>query len=432
MQWQIKENETLKEKVYFMPLEGGPELYVLPKKDYNKKYAIFSTRFGSIDNTFRAAGNVGEKITLPDGVAHFLEHKLFDDEKGNVFDRFAEYGASPNAFTSFTLTTYLFSCTDFFDENFKLLLEFVQSPYFTEESVSKEQGIIQQEINMYRDNPDWRVFFNLLAALFKDHPVRNDIAGTSESISMITKDILYKCYHTFYHPGNMAIFVIGNVEPSNIYEQVTESLSNHSFPPFENMGRVYPREKAAVNEKKVVQELAVSQPILNMGFKDTYAFLEGRELLARELATELLLEMIFGRSEQLFTHLYEEGLIDERFDAGYTAETSYGYTLMGGETKDPERLHEELLSGIRNFKKEGLREESFERHKRKMRGEFLRSFNSLEFIANNYLAYRFRKIEFFDILDVLEEITLDDLQKRLFEHLDEDLHAVSIINPFKQ
>jgi predicted Zn-dependent peptidase len=431
MELTIKENRVLGERVYSADLDGGPAVYVLPREGYNKKYAIFSTHFGSIDNTFRAVGDGEEKMTLPDGVAHFLEHKLFDDEEGNVFDRFAAYGASPNAFTSFTHTTYLFSCTDFFLENFRLLLDFVQSPYFTEESVAKEQGIIQQEIRMYEDNPEWRVFFNLLKALYEKHPVRNDIAGTVESISRITKDILYQCYNTFYHPRNMALFVIGNVSPQEIVNEVAESISRRTFPPFSEMNRIYPKEKAAVNEKKIVEKLAVSQPVFNLGFKDTYTYMEGQQLLFRELITELLLEMIFGRSEKLYTRLYEEGLIDEHFFSEYTAELSYGYTLLGGRTKDPERLHEELLAGIRGIKKEGLKRDSFERHKRKLRGEFLRSFNSLEFIANNYLAYRFRKIDFFEVIDVLEKIRLEDLQKRLDEHLIEDLHAISIVYPFQ-
>jgi len=430
MQWQVKEHKTIGEKIYFAPLPGGPELYVLPRKGYNKKYAIFSTPFGSIDNRFRTAGG-REEITLPDGVAHFLEHKLFDEEDGNVFDRFAAYGASPNAFTSFTHTTYLFSSTDFFSENLKLLLEFVQSPYFTEESVAKEQGIIQQEIRMYQDNPEWRVFFNLLEALYEQHPVRNDIAGSFESIAQITKELLYKCYETFYHPRNMAIFVAGDVDNEQILEVVTESLNRRPFPPFKEVERLYPREKAAVKKKEVAQELAVSQPIFNLGFKDTYTKLEGRKLLFRELTTELLLEMIFGKSEPLYTSLYEEGLIDEHFSFGYTGECSFGYTLIGGRTKEPKRLHAKLLEGIEKVKKEGFSRESFSRHKRKMRGEFLRSFNSLEFIANNYLAYRFRNIDFFDTLDILEEISLEDVNLRLQEHLKEDLHAISIVYPYR-
>ncbi|MGI5822719.1 MAG: EF-P 5-aminopentanol modification-associated protein YfmH [Dethiobacteria bacterium] len=433
MHLQVKNNASLQEKIFHAALEGGPDLYILPRQGYNKKYAIFSTRFGSIDNAFRFIDNEKEEeIVLPDGVAHFLEHKLFDEEDGNVFDRFAYYGASPNAFTSFTHTTYLFSCTDFFPENFKLLLDFVQAPYFTEESVAKEQGIIQQEIRMYQDNPNWRVYFGLLEALYARHPVRNDIAGTAESISKITKDLLYKCYYTFYHPRNMAIFVTGDLVPEEVCGLVEENLAGRSFPPFHATQRLYPREEAAVYQKKVTRELSVSQPLLNMGFKDTYTDLKGRELFARELTSELLLEMIFGKGGPFFTALYEEGLIDEHFDFGFTGERSYGYTLLGGRTKHPEKLHARLLGAIKKIKKDGLGTDSFARYKRKMRGQLLRSFNSLEFIANNYLAYRFRQIDFFEILDLLEEIKIGDLEKRLHEHLREELHAVSVVYPVRQ
>jgi len=431
MDWDIKTDTTLGEKVYHAALDPGPALYVLPRGGYNKKYAIFSTRFGSIDNNFRIEGDGGaEEIKVPDGVAHFLEHKLFDDEEGNAFDKFARYGASSNAFTGFTSTTYLFSCTDYFQESFELLLDFVQSPFFTQESVDKEQGIIGQEIRMYEDSPQWRVFFNLLGALYQDHPVRKDIAGTVESISEITAEILYKCYHTFYHPDNMAIFVTGDVAPEQIFEQVSKNIAGRTYSPAKTIERIYPREGQAVKQREIVQELSVSQPIFNMGFKDTYAFLDGKALLFRELATELLLEMIFGRSEEMYTQLYEDGLLDEHFSTGYTAETTYGYTLLGGRTKDPGRLMERIWEGIERTKKEGLRHESFIRHKKTMRGDFLRSFNSLEFIANNYLAYRFRDIDFFDVLGVLEEITLNDLEKILHDHLKEEFHAVSIVTPF--
>lgn len=433
MDWVIRENEILQEKIFFTTLPPGLALYVLPKKGYNKKYAIFSTRFGSIDNQFRIAGKgIAEEINVPDGVAHFLEHKLFEDEEGNVFDRFAAYGASTNAFTSFTHTTYLFSCTEFFPENFDLLLEFVQRPYFTEESVAKEQGIIQQEIRMYEDNPQWRVYFNLLGILYRNHPVRNDIAGSVESISRINKDILYKCYETFYHPLNMAIFVAGDVSPEQVGNQVAGSLARRAFSSLNSIERIYPQENASVVKQKIVQELSVSQPLVNIGFKDPYHYLEGRELLCRELAAELLLEMIFGRSEPLYNSLYEDGLIDEKFSAGYVADLTYGYTLLGGETRDPEQLHARILAGIAEIRKKSLNRDAFYRHRRKMQGEFLRSFNSLEFIANNYLAYRFREIDFFDIFSVLGEISLSTVEGLLEDHFKEELHAVSVINPIQR
>lgn len=433
MDWTIRENAQLQESIFHTKLDPGLNLYILPKKGYNKKYAIFSTRFGSIDNLFRVSANSGEeKISVPDGVAHFLEHKLFDDEEGNVFDRFAAYGASTNAFTSFTHTTYLFSCTDYFPENFDLLLEFVQNPYFTDESVSKEQGIIQQEIRMYEDNPQWRVYFNLLSILYQNHPVRNDIAGTSESIGKITKEILYKCYETFYHPLNMALFVTGDVSPEQVGNQVAASLARRSHAPIYGIERIYPQEQAHVAQQRIVQDLSVSQPLVNIGFKDPYNYLEGRELLCRELAAELLLEMIFGKSEPLYNELYEDGLIDEKFSAGYVGEVTYGYSLLGGETRDAEELHARILEGIAKVRRSGLREESFYRHRRKMQGEFLRSFNSLEFIANNYLAYRFKEIDFFEIFNVFGDMTLSAVDELLQDHFQEKLHAISIINPVQR
>lgn len=432
--WEILENRTLGEKVYrTLPQEDGPALYVFPKEGYSKKYAIFSTRFGSIDNHFLLKKNGHEeKVKVPDGVAHFLEHKLFDEEEGNVFDIFASYGASPNAFTSFTNTTYLFSCTDYFSENFKLLLDFVQNPYFTEESVEKEKGIIQQEIRMYQDNPDWRAYFNLLSALYSEHPVRNDIAGSIESINQITKDILYKCYHTFYHPANMAIFAAGDLDPDEVYQLAVESLAEKKEAGSLEIERLFPEEKPEIHEREMVSELSVSQPIINIGFKDPYSYLEGRALLFRDLVTEVLLEMLFGKSEALFNRFYEEGLVDERFSAGFVAENTYGYTLVGGKTKDPARLHQEVLKGIKEAQQSGLDKESFARHKRKLKGHFLRSFNSLEFIANNYLSYRFRGVDFFELIDVLDQIQLEDVEKRLEEHLREELHALSIVKPVEE
>jgi len=430
MQFQVIKKETLEEEVLYAPLDPGPALYVLPKNLYNKKYAVCSTNFGSIDNAFYVKENGSkETVRLPDGIAHFLEHKLFDDEEGNVFDRFAYYGASPNAYTSFTNTGYLFSCTEYFHENFDLLLEFVRTPYFTEESVAKEQGIIEQEIRMYEDNPQWQVFFNLLRALYKEHPVRNDIAGSVESIRSITKDLLYKCYNTFYHPQNMAIFVTGDVSPEKVLEQVSGSLEQKPAPPRMDIERVYPQEDSPVNQREVTQKLSVSEPLVNIGFKDDFNYLRGRELLFRELTHDLLLEMIFGKSEPTFMQLYEEGLIDEHFSAGYVAETTYGYTLLGGKTKDPEKLYDRVFSSIEGIKKEGLSQQNFERHKRKMRGDLLQSFNSLEFIANNYLSYKFRGVDFFEILDILEGVSLEQLEKRLHEHLREENHAISIILP---
>lgn len=427
--WTVIENRELREKLYKQNIDPGLELYVLPKAGYRKKYAAFSTHFGSIDSKFQVNGST-DIIAVPDGVAHFLEHKLFEDEKGNVSDRFAALGASSNAYTTFTHTNYLFSCTDHFPENLELLLDFVQEPYFTAESVQNEQGIIGQEIRMYEDHPQWRVFFNLLVALYRNHPVRVDIAGTVESIVKITPEVLYQCYRTFYHPSNMALFVVGDLSPNEVARQVEENLLRHNHPPLGPIKRFFPEEPAQIHEQRVTQDLVVSEPLFNLGFKDAVVpSLQGRDLLRREIAMELLLEIIFGESEPLYNELYQAGLIDDNFDSGYTAEKTYGYTLIGGETRDPEQLYQRVIDGIDKFRKDGVTEEQFERHRRNQLGGYMRRFNSLEFIANNYLAYRFRETDLFEYPALLQEIRREELAALLEENLDPARHAVSLILP---
>ena len=427
----VRQFDELQETLFCYKIYPGMLLYVLPKAGYQSKYAAFSTRFGSIDNHFRVEGS-GETVKVPEGVAHFLEHKLFEDERGNVFDRFAAYGASSNAFTTFTHTTYLFSTTDHFSECLELLLEFVQEPYFTDESVSKEQGIIGQEIRMYEDNPHWRIFFDMLQSLYQHHPVREDIAGTVESIAQITPDLLYQCYRCFYHPGNMALFVVGDLDPDRVWQQVEENIARRNYKELGEIIRLYPDEPEAVLRQRTTREMVVSEPLFNLGFKDpAVAQLKGDALLRRESAMEILLDILFGPSEPLFNELYEEMLIDDRFDVGYTAEPSYGYVLIGGGTRDPDQLYERIMEAIARAKQEGLGEEQFERHRRSQLGNFMRRFNSLEFIAHNYLAYRFRGSDLFNYPAILQQITLNEVQALLEEVLVPERHAVSVIVPKK-
>ncbi len=426
-----REFAELQETLFCYTVYPGMPLYILPKPGYQKKYAVFSAHYGSIDNRFQVDGEA-EPVTVPEGVAHFLEHKLFEDERGNVFDRFAAHGASSNAFTTFTHTSYLFSTTGHFFECLELLLDFVQEPYFTAESVGKEQGIIGQEIRMYEDNPDWRVFFDLLQSLYHRHPVREDIVGTAESIARITPELLYQCYRRFYHPGNMALFVVGDLDPDRVWRQVDENIGRHNYRELGELIRLYPDEPEAVLRQRISREMVVSEPLFNLGFKDpALTRLEGDALLRRESAMEIMLDIIFGPSEPLFNELYEDMLIDDRFDAGYTAEASYGYVLMGGETRDPDNLYERIMGAIARAKQEGLGAEQFERHRRNRLGSFMRRFNSLEFIANNYLAYLFRGSDLFNYPAILQQITLEEVQALLEEVLIPERHAVSIILPEK-
>lgn len=428
-QGRVIENKALRETLYHYRVPPGLDLYVLPRPAYGKKYAIFSTRFGSVDNHFRLLP-AGEETMVPDGVAHFLEHKLFESEKGSVFDRFAALGASANAYTSFTRTTYLFSCTANFAENFSTLLDFVQEPYFTAETVKKEQGIIGQEIRMYEDNPHWRVFFNLLEALYCEHPVRRDIAGTVESISRITAELLHRCYAAFYHPTNMAIFAVGALDPAEVAAQVAANLAPRGYGEQKGIERFFPAEPSRVDRPRAEQKLVVSEPIFFLGFKDNGApALEGRELLRREIHMELLLDILFGASEQLYNDLYRADLIDDDFGAEYTAEDSFAYTIIGGETKDPHALYEEIMKALARLKNKGITVEQFERHRRRILGHYIKRFNSLEFIANNYLAYRFREADLFELPALLQQAGRSETLDLLAECLDPARHALSLVLP---
>ncbi len=427
MQLQKYDQSVLKETLYYGTHESGLKVYIFPKEGYSKSYALFGTRYGSNDSQFIVPGE-DEVTEVPDGIAHFLEHKLFEEQDGNVFEKFSHLGSSPNAFTSFNTTAYLFSCTSNFYKNLDILLNFVQNPYFTDESVRKEQGIIGQEIRMYEDDPNWRVFFNYLDALYHQHPVKKDIAGTLESISKINKDVLYKCYNTFYHPSNMILFVIGDVSPQMVIDHVTESIKLGN-PIKEDIQRVYPDEPTTIRTKKIEQNLSVSTPLFQMGFKDTDVGYRGRKLLKKDIVTRILLEMTFGRSTSLYQSLYEQGLINNSFQVDYTAEVDYGFTIFGGESSDPEKVREEVIKEVGRLKRTALDVENFERIKKIILSRYIRQYNHIEKLANSFMNNLFKDINLFDYIDVYQSVTFEDIQERFKSHFNVENMALSIIKP---
>src|SRR5690606_3520965 len=304
--------ENLQETLFHEKLDNGQNVYILPKRGFSKTYVTFTTKYGSIDRTFIPRGK-NEYVTVPDGIAHFLEHKMFDKKEGDVFQKFGVLGASANAFTSFTRTSYLFSTTDNLFENTKVLLDFVQEPYFTEEKVEKEKGIIAQEITMYDDNPDWRNYFGTIQSLYKNYPINIDIAGTVDTIEEITAEHLYECYETFYHPSNMTVFVIGAVDPEEMMNFIREDQNSKEFSEPEEIKRKYPEEPLEANKKKTVLEMDVLRPKFNYGMKCNRSPLEGQELLRHELAVNLLLDIVFGRTSEFYTKAYNDHLIDETY-----------------------------------------------------------------------------------------------------------------------
>lgn len=420
-------SELLQETVYHTRLPQGVEVFVLPKPGFQKKYAVFSTKYGSVDSRFENPAD-GAMVEVPEGIAHFLEHKLFESEDKPVFNRFAELGASANAYTSYTITSYLFSCTDNFQQALATLLDFVQHPYLTDENVEKEKGIIEQELRMYQDSPGRRVFTNLLQAMYHVNPVRIEIGGTVESIYRITKDDLYLCYNTFYHPSNMALFVVGDVDPGQVMDLAYEHILFPEQDRAASIRRFYPEEPETVKDTEVSEALVVSRPIAYLGLKEN-RLASGEQLLRQSLVTNILHRVLFGPTTELYTRLYESGLINEGFGAFYTAEPQFGFSALGGETSDPHRLLEEIQVELHRRLNEGLNPEEFLRQKRQAIGEFLHAFDSLEFIANNFIRYYFRGVSLFDYVRVLEGITLEDGEKRLKEHFAPEKMAVSIVFP---
>lgn len=416
--------DKIDETMYLYQHKSGLKAFVIQKKGYSRKFAAFGTHYGSINSEFVVNG---ERIKVPDGIAHFLEHKLFEQKDGSVMDKFSKLGSSPNAYTSFSQTVYLFSCTDKFFANFSLLLDYVQNPYITEESVEKEKAIIGQEIRMYDDNPDWRVFFNLLDAFYKENTVKIDIAGTVESISKIDREILYKCYNTFYHPSNMVVIAVGDIEPEKVFQMVEEKIIKSDKDV--KIERIFPDESKEINKPYVEQKLSVAMPLFLMGFKDINFETKGINCLNREIAAKILLEIILGRSSSLYTELYNEGLINNTFDFDYSIEENYAFSSFGGESKDPLKVKEKVIAKIEDLHQKGIDKKDYERIKRAMKGRFVKQLNSVDRIAHMFMSVYFKEVNIFDYLDVYDKVSFDYTEKVFREHFNTERLAVSVIKP---
>ena len=421
-------NSTTGEELFYTKHKSGLDIYIIPKKNYSKSYAIFGTRYGSVDSEFVVPGET-EMTSVPDGIAHYLEHKMFDQPDGsNVFDKFSKYGGNANAFTSFNMTAYLFSATANFKENLETLLDYVQSPYFTEESVQKEQGIIGQEIRMYDDNGGWKLFFNLINCLYKEHPVKKEIAGTIESISHITADYLYKCYNTFYNLSNMALVIIGDVDIAETKKTIESSIKK--VEPFtEEIKKVYPDEPQEIAQSYSEQSLSVAMPLFMIGFKDTDTGFDGEKLLKKAIETEILMKMIFGKSSRIYKKLYEQGLINASFDTDYTYQKDYAFATLEGESKDPKKVMETVMSELEKIRSEGLSKDDFERIKKVMWGRYIRSMNDVEDYATDFLRNVFLGIDYFNYDTVYRSVTFEDVCLRLDNLFVENKAALSVINP---
>lgn len=399
-------NKQLGEKYIYAVHESGLKIYICPKPEYSSAYAMFGTKYGSIDTKFAVDG--GGFTEVPEGIAHFLEHKLFESEDGDAFTRYAKTGASANAYTSFDRTCYLFSCSQNFEDSFEILLDFVQSPYFTKETVDKEQGIIGQEIRMYDDSPGWRVLFNMLEAMFQSHPVRIDIAGTVESIAKIDDKLLYDCYNAFYNLNNMFICVAGNVDPDKVLEQIEKGLKPVR-PVTVERGRF--EEQDGVNRNYVSQDFEVAVPLFCLGFKEKCTLPE--RSLKEIISSELLLDILVGPTSELYERLIDKGLINANFDTEYFTGHGYAVPMFSGESHHPEAVRDEILSEIEKLRTNGIDKAQLDCVRRAKYGRAVMQYNSVERIAGGLVESAMMSIGLFDDLEIIKNLTAEDIYERL-------------------
>lgn len=423
--WREIADSQTGEKCFITTHPTGLPIMVCPKKGYRSTYAVFGANYGSIDTAFYADGS-DTPTEVPAGIAHYLEHKLFENEDSGAFERYAKTGASANAYTGFDRTAYLFTCTDKFEESLEILLDFVQSPYFTEESVRKEQGIIGQEIQMGMDSPFRQVFYNLLKALYHNHPIRIEIAGTLESISKITPELLYGCYKTFYNLHNMVLVVVGNAEPDSVL-----SVADRCLKPSEDrrVKRAPVDEPPQVAEKRVVKKMPVSKPLFYIGFKNYIPDGISCRPAAQLAAANVLLEVLAGRASPLYNRLIESGLINSTFDADYFDGPGFGTWLFSGESSDPDKVAGEILQEINRIRREGIESSAFDAAKKALYGRQVAALNDIELVGDRLVADYFSGREPFSAVSAAASVSEKQVRALLDSCLGEDRMAVSIVMP---
>ena len=422
---KIIENSKVKEKLYYEKLENGMPVMIIPKKGMRKKYMIWGTNYGSNDSVFVVPGE-DKETSVPNGVAHFLEHKMFEQENGtNSLDVLTSLGVEANAYTTNDHTAYLFECTDNFYEAMDELMDYVQNPYFTDENVEKEKGIIGQEIMMYNDYPDWKVYLNAMQALYHNNPIKIDIVGTIESISKIDKEILYKCYNTFYNPSNMVLVISGDFEPENLLEEVKKRLKETRANG--EIKRIYPNEPENIVQEKIEETLEVSQPMYTIGIKNQPIVHNEQEIIKQDVAIQIALEILIGRSSHLYKTLYDKGIIYGGVSYSHEFSTTYDHILISGQSGKPETVYEMVRQEIEELKKKGVSKEDFDRIKKKLYGEYVKEYNDVSDIARMFLADYFKGINSFNYLDEIANINVECVEQVLKNVFKENKMVISIV-----
>ena len=424
---KLKENTTVGEKYYYIKHKSGLDIYVVPKK-FTSNYAIFSTKYGSADNCFKLEGDK-DFISVPPGIAHYLEHKMFESEDGtDTFARFAKNGAHVNAFTSNEMTAYLFDGMDEFDENLESLLDFVSKPYFTPENVEKERGIIGQEIRMCEDNPMRAIHYNLLDALYETNPVKINTAGTVESIAEITPELLYSCYRTFYNLSNMMLVAVGDITPEQVIKVADKVLPVQEE---KKIIRFYGTEKRTVNKSRVTAQFDIAAPMIYLGIKTPEIPTDPMKRLKRKMEVSTLFDLMFGSTSEFALDVYQSGLV-RGFDAVYTLDHMYGMGVLRGESPEPEKVWEKFISYTEEKKKTGFSREDFDRIKRV---QYAGSIKMCDFVHNIAFAFTMLKHDDSDIFDCIEaekEVKFEDMLPLANEIFREEYYAMSVVEPKKK
>ena len=415
--------ERIGEEVLRATLPNGLPVYIVPKKGFSRKYALFATRYGGMDMRFEKDG---QWLDTPAGIAHYLEHKMFDTEEGNALQELAKNGAEPNAFTSNAITCYYFDATEKFYESLEILLSFVSVPYFTDESVQKEQGIIAQEIGMIEDNPEWQVYKQLMQALYHTSPARTPVAGSVESISHITAQTLYDCHKAFYTPANMCLVVVGDVKPERIIASANQILPAKSGP---LIRRDYGAEEGlTAAEHFVSAAMEVSMPTFLVGFKCPPQ--HGGEQQHRFTAIgELACDVLMGESSPLYARLYAEGLINGSFGAAFDLLPGASYVYAGGDSKDPQAVAEAILAEAQRLVSQGVDGDYYRRVVNANFGAALKALNSFESIAVSMAEGCFQGYDPYRFPEVYDSITVEDVLDFLRQNMTRDHMALSVITP---
>lgn len=415
---------TVNETIYYKKLSSGLNVYVLPKKHFEKKYAFFATTYGGMTNTFKLKN--GELKSMPPGIAHFLEHQVFEDVGKSTFESFEKIGARVNAYTSHHSTVYHFEVIDHFEEGLKILMDIVQHAKITDATVEKEKGVIVQEIKMYTDNPDWHIGTNLINAMYHNHPIRGDIAGTEESVKSITKEDLFLCFDSFYTPNTMSVFIYGDLEVEDTLALVENLQEPHFISKNETPLIVLPDEPYEVKEKSISCKMDVGNSKMLLGFK-AKPIHDKETKLKYTAALKVANDIIFGSSSDFYEEMYRKGIINDLFDIDIQMGQGYAYAIIGNETDRVNRLEEEIVRVIDHHIKQGFKVEDFTRMQRKIVGRFVASFNSLQSIASNYTYSKMKGGDLFEQIEAYNQLKFEDLHRAFSAFYDTSNYSKSVV-----